>query len=36
VGGTLEGELHEETVDLLKSNDLSILSIDHVPDGPRA
>jgi NDP-sugar pyrophosphorylase family protein len=36
VGGTLEGELHEKTVDLLENGDLSILSIDHVPDGPRA
>jgi NDP-sugar pyrophosphorylase family protein len=36
VGGTLEGELHEKTVDLLENGDLSLLSIDHVPSGPRA
>ncbi len=36
VGGTLAGELHEKTVDLLENGELSLLSIDHVPDGPRA
>jgi NDP-sugar pyrophosphorylase family protein len=36
VGGTLEGELHEKTVDVLENGDMSILSIDQVPDGPRA
>jgi mannose-1-phosphate guanylyltransferase/phosphomannomutase len=36
VGGTLEGELHEKTVNYEENGDVSVLSIDNVPEGPRA
>jgi len=35
-GGNIEGDINEKTVDVLEDGSISILSIDHVPKGPRA
>ena len=36
VGGTIESDLQEKTVNVLLNGSTEILSIDHVPDGKRA
>jgi mannose-1-phosphate guanylyltransferase/phosphomannomutase len=36
VGGTIENDLHEKTVDVLQDGRTEILSIDYVPKGKRA
>ncbi len=36
VGGTIESDLHEKTVDVLEDGRTEILPIDWTPHGPRA
>ncbi|MDQ1351502.1 MAG: mannose-phosphate guanylyltransferase / phosphomannomutase [Acidobacteriota bacterium] len=36
VGGTIETDLHEKTVDVLRDGQINILSIDYVPKAERA
>ncbi|PWU12330.1 MAG: hypothetical protein C5B49_16530 [Bdellovibrio sp.] len=36
VGGSIQNNIKEQTVDILEDGELSMLSIDHVPRGPRA
>lgn len=35
-GGTVQTDIKEKTVDVLENGELSVLSIDYVPEGPRA
>jgi NDP-sugar pyrophosphorylase family protein len=36
VGGSIDADVHEKTVDVSENGQLAILPIDYVPDGPRA
>ena len=36
VGGTIEKDIFQKTVDVLENGDIEILPIDWVPTGPRA
>ena len=36
VGGSIQSDVVEKTVDVLETGELSTLPIDHVPEGPRA
>ncbi len=36
VGGAIQNDMKEKTVNLLEDGELSVLSIDYVPEGPRS